>query len=509
MKKILKLLFSRLVITSVLILIQVLFFIFVIWKLSNYFIYITLICILLSFLILLYIMNKDESPSLKLPWILLILLFPIFGGMFYLMFAQNRFHKKDRERIIKIYQTKKKICLEENIKKLENIDYSFAGNAKYIAHRGMFPLYTNTETKYFKIGEEMYESLLDDLKKAEKFIFMEYFIIEDGKFWNSILDVLEEKAKEGIDVRVIFDDMGCILTLPNHYEKTLTSKGIKCTIFNEYKPILSIGHNNRDHRKITVIDGFIGYTGGINLADEYINAKVKYGHWKDTAIRLYGEGVANLTDLFLTTWNYLNHKNEKLDNYTPYRYHKEEFKGEGFVQAFGDNPIDKEKISETVILNMIYSASKYIYINTPYLIVSYEILEALSIASKRGVDVKITTPHIPDKWYVHIMTQSHYKYLLKSGVKIYEYEPGFIHAKSFVIDDKVAMIGTINLDYRSLIHHFECGVYMYGTSSIKDMKEDYEKTLQKCIQIKEKDIKRLPFYKRWTRNILQFFSPLL
>lgn len=509
MKKILNFIFSRLVITSILILIQILFFIFVIWKLSNYFIYIAILCVLISTLILLYIMNKDDSPSLKLPWILLIMVFPIFGGLFYIMFAQNRFYKKDKERIINIYKTKKKIYLEENIKELEKKDPIFSGNVKYIAHNCLFPIYKNTETKYLKIGEEMYNSLLNDLKKAQKFIFMEYFIIEEGKFWNSILNVLEEKVKQGVDVRIIFDDMGCILTLPNKYENMLRKKGIKCTVFNPYKPILSIGHNNRDHRKITVIDGFIGYTGGINLADEYINKKEKYGHWKDSAIRLYGEGVANLTDLFLTTWNYLNHNNEKLDNYTPYRYHKEKFNGNGFVQAFGDNPIDKEKVSETVILNMIYGASKYIYINTPYLIVSYEILEALAIAAKRGVDVRITTPHIPDKWYVHIMTQSHYKYLVKNGVRIFEYKPGFIHAKSFVIDDKIAMIGTINLDYRSLIHHFECGVLLYETSSVFEMKEDYLEVLEKCVEIKEKDIKVLPFYKRWTRNILQFFSPLL
>lgn len=509
MKKMLKLLSSRLVITTLLILLQALFFIVVLWQLSSYFVYIYFGFIIISFGILIYIMNEDGSPSLKLPWILIIFTAPVFGGLFYIMFAHNKLYKKDSKRFNDIYYKKKKIDLELNRLELEKASKIYAGQSSYIARHAIAPLHKNTTVKYFPIGEKMFVSVLEDLKKAEHFIFIEYFIIEEGKMWNSILDILKEKVKDGVDVRVIFDDMGCILTLPSHYDTYLKSLGIKCLVFNPFRPILSIGHNNRDHRKIMIIDGYIGYTGGINLADEYINEYPKYGHWKDTSIRLEGDAVINLTDLFLTSWNHFGRKKETLTKYAASTYHPKKFKNDGFVQPFGDNPVDNELVGQTIYMNLINTATKYIYINTPYLIVSYEMIQSLCMAAKRGVDVRITTPYIPDKWYVHIITQSHYRTFIDAGIKIYEYKPGFNHAKSFVVDDIVAVIGSINLDYRSLMHHFECGVWLYKNSVIADMKEDYEKTLGKCIRIKKEMLQNIPWYKRWARNIIQFFSPLL
>lgn len=509
MKKILNLLFGRLVITSILILFQVFLFLMIIYKLSTYFVYIYIACVTLSFLILIYIMNKDESPSLKLPWILLIFIAPIFGGLFYVFFAQNRFYKKDRKRFIDLYEKKRRIYKDSFWKKIEKESIIYGRQSYYISKYALSRAYKHTTSEYFSIGEEMYKSMLKDLNKAKHFIFLEYFIIAEGEMWNSILEILKKKVKEHVKVRVIFDDIGCICTLPNHYNVYLESLGIECVIFNPFRPVFSIGHNNRDHRKIMIIDGYIGYTGGCNLADEYINRYPKYGHWKDTAIRLEGEAVQNLTDLFLTSWNYFKNKEESLAPYLPHVYHREIFKNDGIIQPFGDNPIDKELVGQTIYMNLIHGASNYIYISTPYLIIGYEMIEALCIAAKRGVDVRITTPHIPDKWYVHVITQSHYKLLIESGVKVYEYKPGFIHAKSFIVDDIAAVIGTINLDYRSLIHHFENGVWLYKNSAISHMKSDYLKTLNSCICIEKNMTSHMPWYKRWMRNVIQFFSPLL
>ncbi|MDD3341322.1 MAG: cardiolipin synthase [Bacilli bacterium] len=509
MKKIFSLLFSRLIMTCLLILLQILVIVYALWFLSDYFVYIYIGFILLSFLILIYVMNEDRSPSLKLPWILLIFLLPVFGGAFYLMFAQNRFYKKDREKYTKMYNRRNKTALDTYQKDIDKASKIYGRQSYYIATKALAPAHKNTTVKYFSVGEKMYKQMLEDLKAAKHFIFIEYFIIGEGKMWDGILDILVEKVREGVKVKLIFDDIGCICTLPSGYAHFMKDLGIETAIFNPFKPVLSIGHNNRDHRKIMVIDGYIGYTGGINIADEYINEYPKYGHWKDTAVRLEGEAVENLTDIFLLSWNYFGKATEKLDKYLPHVYHKERFKSDGFVQPFGDTPIDKELLGETIYLNLIYGATDYIYINSPYLIVSYEMIQALCIAAKRGVDVRITTPYIPDKWYVHIVTQSHYKVLMEAGVKIYEYKPGFNHAKSFVVDDVAAVIGTINLDYRSLIHHFEDGVWLYKNSAILDMKEDYQKTLHKCIRIKKEMVENMPWHKRWVRNIIQFFSPLL
>ena len=333
---------------------------------------------------------------------------------------------------------------------------------------------------------------------------MQYFIIEKGIFWNDILDVLKQKASEGLDVRVIYDDMGCIVTLPNKYYDELKKYGIKACSFNKFVPILTAKLNNRDHRKITVIDGNVGITGGINLADEYINKKVRFGHWKDNGILLKGDAVFNLTNIFLNLWDYINNTKEDLNKFKP----DIKIKGSGYVQPYDDSPFDDELVSENICLNMINKAKKYVYITTPYLIIDNELETALCLAAKSGVDVKIITPGIPDKKIVNEVTKAYYNNLLDNDVKIYEYTKGFIHAKTFLVDDEIATVGTVNLDYRSLHLHFECGTLLYKTDSIKDIKKDISETLEISKQITLEDTK-IGLFRSLKRAVLRLFAPLM
>ncbi len=328
--------------------------------------------------------------------------------------------------------------------------------------------------------------------------------------WDGIEQILRRKAAQGVDVRVIYDDFGCLFTLPFKYNEVLESKGIRCKVFNPFKPIWSAKMNNRDHRKILVIDGHTAFNGGINLADEYINAIVKHGHWKDTAVMLKGEAVWSFTMMFLTMWNYLD--SSKPDDYTVYMPRKEEiedYKGSGYVIPFTDSPLDDEPVGENVYLNIINDAKEYVYITTPYLIIDNEMSTSLILAAKSGIDVRIITPHIADKWFVHAVTRAHYKKLVKFGVKIYEYTPGFIHAKNFVSDDTVSVVGSINLDFRSLYLHFECATWMYKTDSVLKVKEDYLKTLEKCEEITYSDCRKVNIFVRIGRGLLRLFAPMM
>ncbi|HWR61453.1 MAG TPA: phospholipase D-like domain-containing protein, partial [Clostridia bacterium] len=332
---------------------------------------------------------------------------------------------------------------------------------------------------------------------------------DKGVMWNSILEILKEKAAQGLDVRVIYDDVGCLMTLPYGYEKELGRMGIKCYVFNPFVPVLSIRLNNRDHRKIAIIDGHTAFTGGINLADEYINAYEKHGHWKDAAIVLHGEAVWSLTVMFLSMWSFLSKTNESYEEFKPPVAYCRSIEAEGYVQPYADSPLDDESVGESVYLNLIGEAQEYVYISTPYLILDNEMSAALCLAAKRGVDVRIVTPHIADKWYVHSVSRSNYQVLLDSGVKIYEYTPGFIHSKTFVVDDVFAVVGTINLDYRSLFLHFECGVWMYRTKSVLEVKSDYLQMLQICQSITPDYNRNLSWHKRLGRTILKLFAPLM
>ena len=381
--------------------------------------------------------------------------------------------------------------------------------AKMICNIAETHIFTNTKQTYFSSGEKYHESLLKDLQNAKKFIYLEYFIIEEGEFWNSILDILKEKVKEGVEVKVAFDDIGCMSTLPGNYAKILKKFGIDATPFSRLRGSADSEFNNRNHRKITVIDGIVGYTGGINIADEYINAFAKYGHWKDAGIRLEGEAVWELTRLFLIDFGInIKHLLNMREDLYPAANHDQ--KCSGYIVPFGDGPkpLYERRVGKTVVQNLLANATRYVYITTPYLIIDNELCVSIENAALRGVDVRIVVPHIPDKKIVFNMTRSYYKRLMDAGVKIYEYEPGFIHAKTYLADDKYAMIGTINLDYRSLVHHFENGVWMYDCESIKDIKEDIDSTINKSILVTQNMLKT-NIFNRFFRALVRIFAPML
>ena len=461
------------------------------------------------FVVLLYILNRDEIPENKLPWLVILLIIPIFGSLLFLILSNNNASKDDYKRFEKsAKKIRPHMTQTNNIEKLKSLDKDAYAQAMYLYAGAKMPVFDRSKTTYYPLGEDFHADLLKELKKAKSFIFMEYFIVQEGKMWSPIYEVLKEKVKSGVEVYLMYDDLGCIAPLPEDFYKQLQKDGINCVPCNKFKPILSHIHNNRDHRKITVIDGKVGFTGGINLADEYINAYVKHGHWKDTAVKIEGEATKSLSALFISLWNMQNERQLDCDKYL--FMSKGGDNGRGYVVPFGDSPspIDTEDIGKTVYINMLNCANDYVYITTPYLICDRELLNAMCNAARRGVDVRIITPHIPDKKAVFLMTRSNYKKLIDSSVKVYEYTPGFIHAKSFVSDDKFAVCGTINLDYRSLVHHFECGAWMYDTECIADMKEDFLQTQHKS-QLISKEQATLPFFEGLFAEIMKVFSPLL
>lgn len=460
----------------------------------------------LGVIVSMLIVNSDINSSYKISWILVIMSFPIFGVMFYIFFGNSSSSRKLRRKMSPYIQAERDLLSNEALddNTLKNKPFSSARQEDYLRKSG-FAAYDGTKSVYLPSGEEKFKALLRELETAEKFIYLEYFIINEGKMWNTILDILEKKSKSGVDVRVIYDDIGCLLTLPVKYEKELEARGIKCRVFNKFKPFISKKLNNRDHRKIFVIDGKTAFTGGINLADEYINEFEKHGHWKDTAVMLKGKAARGFTVMFLTMWNYLSEENPA--NYGCLPDYREE--SDGLVIPYCDSPLDEEPVGENVYLNIINNARKYVYITTPYLVIDDEMQNALTLAAKSGVDVRIITPHVPDKWFVHSVTRAHYRKLTSLGVKIYEYYPGFIHSKSFVCDDEIGVVGTINLDYRSLYLHFECAAWLCKTNCLDDIKRDFLKTLDECDEITYDDCLSVNVFVRALRLILKLFSPLM
>lgn len=512
LKKATKLLFNRIFYVALALVVQLVWILTLVWKVNEYSDIITSLLMILSIIVLLKILNNDINPSYKLAWTMLILILPIFGLVIYLLFGQSRVADLMERQMRKI-QDQTRPYLQENQetrKRLLENNPSMANQSAYIRDYSGYPVQENTTAQYFTVGDDMFPVMIRELSQAEHFIFIEYFIINDGVMWRSILDILEEKASQGVDVRLIYDGFGCLTTLPHKYEKFLQSKGIKCKEFNPFRPFLNIIQNNRDHRKICVIDGHTGFTGGVNLADEYINKKERFGHWKDTAVMLKGDAVWNFTAMFLHMWSVITGSAlGDITRYMPHTYHPESFESDGFVQPYCDTPLDHEVVGENVYLNIINRAKKYVYICTPYLIIDNEMMVALCLASKSGVDVRIMTPGIPDKKTVFMLTQSYYRHLLEAGVKIYEYQPGFLHAKSFVCDDEVGVVGTINMDYRSLYLHFEDGVWIYQNQAVMEIKEDFRVTLESCKEITLEFCKNQSLPKRMMQSILRVFAPLL
>lgn len=470
---------------------------------------------LFTLIIALVIINSEANTSYKNLWLATIAIFPLAGLTLYLFFG-NKNTTKRMIRKVEPFQNAMALVKypEDDLNLLDKDKDIIAHNiGSYLTKESMTHMYSGTETTYFALGDDAFPVMLEELRKAQHFIFIEYFIIQEGLMWNSILSILKEKASKGVDVRVMYDDMGTIGTLRYSYPRYLESLGIKCFSFNRFKPLVNVKLNNRDHRKILVIDGYVGFTGGINLADEYINHVERFGHWLDNAIMLKGKSVYNLTQLFLTSW--CAHYDSTIEiSKAKYEYGKfipkgVKFKSDGFVHPYGDLPFDTKSIGECVYLDLIYQAKKTLYITTPYLIIDDELEKALCGAALRGVDIKLLVPHVPDKKIVFNITRSYYGKLIESGIEIYEYTPGFVHEKIFVVDDDMATVGTINLDYRSLCLHMENGVFLYKCSCIKYMKESFLESVAKSELIDPNKYYQLRRHKKILWSILRLFAPLM
>ena len=509
--KLLNLLFKRVTIVGTAIVAQLVLLLVMLLRFQEYFIYFYAGSLVLSIAAVLYIVSSRLNPAYKIAWIIPIMLVPVFGGVMYLLFGGNKVSAREKRKMLRLKRCFRNIRLMriDALEKLEALDPIAANQSRYILRATGSPPFQNTRAEYLPTGEAKFARMLEELEKARHYIFLEYFIIQEGKMWNAILEVLERKAREGVDVRVMYDDVGCLLTLPTNYRQVLEKKGIRCRVFNPFIPVLSPRLNNRDHRKICVIDGHTGFTGGINLADEYINAYEKHGHWKDTAVLLHGDAVWSLTVMFLSLWDYVAGEQEDFSLYLPRVYHPEPEACEGFVQPYTDVPLDDEPVGETVYLNLINKARRYVYITTPYLILSNEMITALRTAARSGVDVRIITPHIPDKWYVHVLTRAYYESLVEAGVKIYEYTPGFIHAKTFTVDGELGVVGTINLDFRSLYLHFECAAWLCRCACIEDMREDFLATQALSQEVTLRDCRAVRLPTRILRSVLRLFAPLM
>jgi len=461
----------------------------------------------LSILIVIWLVRKYDNPTYKITWIIVILMLPLFGGLFYLVWGNTPFNrartKHKYEPSVPDFRRCGKFPATEFFAS-QNPNY--ASCARYIQYLDGMPVWTHTQSEYFSCGEDMFASMCETLKTAERFIFLEYFIIEEGVMWNTILNILREKAEAGVDVRVLYDDMGSIATLPRKYDRYLNSIGIHAARFNRFIPTLNTYLNYRNHRKMMIIDGNVSYMGGINLADEYINRKIRFGYWKDSGIKLTGEGTANMTVLFLQMWEYATEEPfPEIKPYLPTLSPPEE----GFVQSFDDSPLDDLNVGESIYLQFIHKAKKYVYITTPYLVLDNEMITALTIAAQSGIDVRILTPGVPDKKLVYMITRSYYPQLHRAGVKIYEYSPGFLHAKSIVVDDEAAIVGTINMDFRSFFLHFECGTCFYESSVIEDVKRDILDMVGSSKRITDKWLRKVPWPMSIASSVLRLFAPLL
>ena len=460
-------------------------------------------------IMVLCLINSRIDPTAKITWLVLIMLLPVFGGLLYLFTEKEWGHRVMKKRLREMSQQTKEDMpqIAEPIIELRKTDPGAASLCQYVGNTGYFPVYQNTHVTYFPLGELKFAQLLEELEKAKHYIFMEYFILDEGHMWGKILEVLARKAAEGVEVRVMYDGTCEFTLLPKGYAQQMEALGIRCKVFSKVIPIVSTHYNYRDHRKITVIDGHTAFTGGVNLADEYINRIQRYGHWKDTAVMLKGDAAQSFALMFLQMWN-LDEKRELLpalvaDPLTV------DGKSSGFVMPYGDSPLDDQKVGQQVYMDILNRAQQYVHIMTPYLIIDAEMENTLKYTAKRGVDVCMILPGIADNIPAHALAKSHYRALTEAGVKIYEYTPGFVHAKVMVSDDQEAVVGTINLDYRSLYHHFECGTYLHGVDAISEIEQDFQFTRTKCSEVTPETIKNETWYMKVMGYLLKVVAPLM
>lgn len=508
-KGLLRALFSRLGIIVLLLMLQIFALAFLFRTFEAYAPHVYTAMTILAIAVVLYLINSSIDPTAKVTWLIIITLTPVFGGLLLLYTQMDVGHRAVKDVTSRMVSTTRDAIPQDPkvAQDLEQESPASAALARYISRSGCYPVYGNTEVTYFPLGEDKFAELLIQLERAERFIFLEYFIIDEGFMWGHVLDILARKARAGVDVRVMYDGTCEFSTLSRDYPKLLKGLGIQCKVFSPATPFLSTHYNYRDHRKILVIDGHTAFTGGINLADEYINRVEKYGHWKDTAIMLQGEAVKSFTLMFLQIWNIF----EKEPDYASYlscpTYPPRNAKG--FVIPYADCPLDQDKVGERVYMDILNRAQKYVHIMSPYLILDREMETALKFAAERGVDVALILPGIPDKKVAFALALTHYASLMESGVQLYEYTPGFVHAKVFVSDDCKAVVGTINMDYRSFYHHFECAAYLYNTECIPAIEADFQETLRKCKRVTWDTLKHGSIRRKLTGLLCKAVAPLM
>ncbi|MGN0668673.1 MAG: cardiolipin synthase [Angelakisella sp.] len=510
MKKLLRFLVSRVFWFSLLIILQIAVTAILLLNISSFSASINAAFKLLSLAVVVWLTTKNDNPSYKITWIILILTMPLLGGLFYLKFGNKSMPRRFREQIAAHHKEHPKLFAEESgdTDRLLQQYPQYGVQTDYIRQVSAFPAYGDTQVEYSPLGEDFFQKLQQELPHAEKFIFLEFFIIERGLMWDTVLEILKERAAAGVEICIIYDDFGCIQRLSAGYPRELAAHGIRAIPYNTLRPSMDPSLNYRDHRKLCVIDGKVGYCGGINLADEYINAVERFGHWKDTAVQLRGSAVRSLTRMFLQQWTLLagpqalkRPEEEYLCSFP--------VTAQGFVQPYADTPLDSYNVAESAYLHLVQRSNRYVYITTPYLILDNEFVTSLKTAAESGVDVRIITPSHPDKWYVHMVSRSYYQTLIQSGVKIYEYQPGFIHAKMFLCDDQLAVVGTANLDYRSLYLHFENAVLLYHCPVIADIRRDFADTLEKSRLITLEELRSKLRGTKVLCALLKLLAPLM
>ena len=467
---------------------------------------------ILAAIILMYLVNNNQNSSFKLMWIILILTVPILGVAFYFYTKFQPLTRKMAVNLDRVIKSQHQYLMPDRdcVDKLLTENSNEFGVFKFIYEEGHYPVYDDASVRYFPSGEDKFKELVFRLERAKEFIFLEYFIIEQGYMWDTIYGILKKKAAEGVEVRVLYDGTCNLTLLPRNFPKKVRADGIKCRIFSPMRPFLSTHQNNRDHRKVVVVDGEVAFTGGINLADEYINRRKRFGHWKDTGLMVKGEAVRSFTMMFLQNWNISTGQKEDYSRYIRHNFVTEQsLRNGGYIAPYGDNPLNNEEVGKKVYLDILNRANRYVHIMTPYLILDEETKDALMFAAQRGIDVKLIMPHIPDKKYAYFLARTYYEELIRGGVKIYEYTPGFVHAKVFTSDDEKAVVGTINLDYRSLYLHFECAAYMYRNPIVNDIEMDFSNTLSQCQRITLEDCASYNLLFKICGRALKLVAPLM
>ena len=534
----LRIAFSRTAIIVVALLLQLFVFFASFYWLKDYSTVVYAAFVLLGAVTVVHILNEENNASFKIAWIIPVLVIPVFGTVLYIYINLQPGTKRIHKKLTKIEDEIRPYLAqnEETVQELQEQSAGEKGIADYLYHADNYPVYAGCKMKYYPIGEAKFADMIEQLKRAEHFIFMEYFIVTKSYMWNTILEILKEKAAQGVEVRMMYDGMCSLALLPYGDYKDLEKMGIQSIPFSQIRPVLSTYQNNRDHRKILIIDGKTVFTGGINLADEYINRIDRFGHWKDTAVMIQGKAVKSFTLLFLKMWHVAKGKDsipeeeirkytvsvwenaqtgdmctdmESMRNTAMQNTQDKKLHAGGYVIPYGDDPYGDERIGKQVYIDILNRARKYVHIMTPYLILDDEMITALRYCAKRGVETVIIMPHIPDKIYAYLLARTYYKQLLKYGVKIYEYTPGFVHAKVFVSDDIRGCVGTINLDFRSLYLHFECGAYMYSNDVLHDVEQDFKETLKQCQEITKESCDKYPKGKMLVGKMLRLIAPLM